>query len=48
MTRDEYLEELRGLIDSFDDHVTQDDVLDALIDLTQRIEIEGLESGDPS
>ena len=44
MTKDEYVEELRGLIDSFDDHVTESDVCDALHGLAERIEAEGLGS----
>lgn len=43
MTRDEYLDELRGLVDSFDDHVTGGDVVIVLELLAERIDTEGLE-----
>lgn len=42
MTRDEYIEECRGLIDSFDEHVDGEMVVFALRHLADRVEVEGL------
>lgn len=44
MTRDEYVDELHGLIESFDEHVEGDDVALALQDLADRVAEEGLTS----
>lgn len=43
MQTSEYIRELQGLIDSFDEHITPDDIIVALRDMTRRIEEEGLE-----
>ncbi|MEO2134646.1 hypothetical protein [Microbacterium sp.] len=42
MTHDELHEELRGLMDSLDDHVETDDAVLVLSDLAARVEHEGL------
>lgn len=46
MTRDEYIEECQSLIDSFDEHVTGEDVVRTLRMIADRIEADGLEEGD--
>lgn len=43
MTRDEYIEECEGLVDSFDEHVTTEDVVRTLRMIADRVEAEGLE-----
>jgi hypothetical protein len=44
VTRDEYIEECQGLIDSFDDHVDTDDVVRTLRMMADRIDAEGLDA----
>lgn len=46
MTRDEYIEECQGLIDSFDERVTAEDVALTLRLIADRVEAEGLEEED--
>lgn len=46
MSRDELYYDLVGLANSFDNHVTKDDVVSALEYLINRLEIEGLEDGE--
>lgn len=47
ISRTELHSELQGLVDSLDDHVTQEDVVRATRALADRVEAEGLEAPEP-